>query len=139
MADLRTWLDDVDKLGQLVTVNEAHWNLELSTLTEIINERAKTRPAIVFDKIQEYPHGHRVAVNLLSSVQRLALSLGMDPQLAPFDFVQQWRRKVKKIQPIEPRKVKTILRFNQREGKKARKNAIYKSARELRIGSNNAR
>ena len=52
MADLRTWLGDVEKLGQLMNVNDAHWNLELSTLTELINERSKTRPAIVFDKIK---------------------------------------------------------------------------------------
>ena len=111
MADLRTWLDDVDKLGQLTTVNDAHWNLELSTLTELINERSKTRPAILFDKIKEYPAGYRVAVNLLSSLQRLALTMGMDPKLGPFDFVQRWRKQVKKIQPIEPRKVKSAPLF----------------------------
>ena len=111
MPDLRTWLDEVDKLGQLTTVNDAHWNLELSTLTELINERSKTRPAILFDQIKEYPPGYRVAVNLLSSLQRLALTLGIDPKLGPFDFVQRWRQQVKKIQPIEPRKVKNAPLF----------------------------
>ena len=106
MADLRTWLDEVDKLGQLMDVKDAHWDLELSTLTEIINERSKIRPAIVFDKIKGYPDGYRVAVNLLSSLQRLALTMGMDPGISEFDFVQQWRRQVKSIQPIEPRQVK---------------------------------
>jgi len=111
MADLRTWLDEVNNLGQLMTVDNAHWNLELSALTELINERSKTRPAIVFDKIKDYPAGHRVAVNLLSSLQRLALTMGMDPKLAPFDFVQQWRKQVKSIQPVEPRLVKTSPLF----------------------------
>ena len=106
MADLRTWFDEVDKLGQLITVNDANWDLELSTLTEIINERSKIRPAIVFNKIKGYPDGYRVAVNLLSSLQRLALTMGMDPGISEFDFVQQWRRQVKSIEPIEPRKVK---------------------------------
>ena len=55
MPDLRTWLNEVDKLGQLMTVENAHWDLELSTLTEIINERSKTRPAILFDRIKDYP------------------------------------------------------------------------------------
>jgi 4-hydroxy-3-polyprenylbenzoate decarboxylase len=111
MPDLRTWLDDVEKLGQLMSVNNAHWNLELSTLTELINERSKTRPAIVYDNIKEYPTGYRVAVNLLSSLQRLALTMGIDPKLGPFDFVQRWRQQVKKIQPIEPRMVKTAPLF----------------------------
>src|SRR5919107_4602382 len=105
MADLRGWLSEVDKLGQLITVENVHWNLELSTLTEIINERSKTRPAIVFDKIKGYPEGYRVAVNLLSSLQRLALTMGMDPGIGEFDFVQHWRRQVKIIQPTQPRKV----------------------------------
>jgi hypothetical protein len=105
MADLRTWLDEVDKFGQLMRVDNVDWDLELSTLTEIINERSKIRPAIVFDKIKGYPAGFRIAVNALSSVNRLALTMGMKPDLSEFDFVEQWRQQVKKIQPIEPRKV----------------------------------
>src|SRR5918999_1813729 len=111
MPDLRTWLGEVDKLGQLMTVDDTNWDLELSILTEIINERSKTRPAIVFDKIKGYPQGYRVAVNLLSSLQRLALTMGMDPGIGEFDFVQQWRRQVKMIQPIEPRTVNSAPLF----------------------------
>ena len=86
MPDLRTWLSEVDKLGQLMTVENAHWDLELSTLTEIINERSKTRPAIVFDRIKDYPQGYRVAANLVSSVGRLALTLGMDAGSERYGF-----------------------------------------------------
>ncbi len=111
MADLRTWLGEVDKLGQLMTVENVHWDLELSTLSEIINERSKTRPAIVFDKIKGYPEGYRVAVNLLSSLQRLALTMGMDHGINEFDFVQHWRHQVKTIEPIEPRTVKSAPLF----------------------------
>ena len=32
MPDLRTWLTEVEKLGQLMTVENVHWDLELSTL-----------------------------------------------------------------------------------------------------------
>ncbi len=106
MSDLRTWLDDVDNFGQLITVENVDWRLELSTLTEVINERTKVRPAILFDKIKGYPKGFRVAVNLLSSVKRLALTMGLATNLSEFDFIQQWREKVKYIEPIEPRKVK---------------------------------
>jgi UbiD family decarboxylase len=106
MADLRTWLNEVDKLGQLMTVENVDWDLELSTLTEIINERSKHRPALLFDRIKGYPPGYRVAANLLSSANRLALTMGMEPELREFEFVQRWRRQVKTIQPIEPEKVK---------------------------------
>ena len=79
MPDLRTWLGEVEKIGQLMTVENVHWDLELSTLTEIINERSKTRPAIIFDRIKDYPQGHRVAVNLVSSVDRLAMTMQIVP------------------------------------------------------------
>ena len=111
MPDLRSWLQEVDELGQLITVNDAHWDLELAILAEIINDRSKTRPAIVFDKIRGYPKGYRVAVNLLSSVQRLALTMGMDPSISEFEFVQRWRRQVKSIRPLEPTKVKDAPLF----------------------------
>jgi 4-hydroxy-3-polyprenylbenzoate decarboxylase len=94
-----------------MTVENVDWDLELSTLTEIINERSKTRPAIVFDKIKGYPPGYRIAVNALSSVNRLALTMGLDPKLSEFDFVKHWRKQVKTIQPIEPRTVKDAPLF----------------------------
>lgn len=118
MPDLRTWLNEVDKLGQLMTVENVHWDLELSTLTEIINERSKTRPAIVFDRIKDYPQGYRVAANLVSSVGRLALTLGMKAGMSDMDFVQAWRQQVKKITPIPAKTVSTGPLFeNVKEGK----------------------
>ena len=118
MPDLRTWLDEVDKLGQLMTVDGVDWDLELSTLTEIINERSKTRPAIVFDRIKNYPQGYRVAANLVSSVGRLALTLGMKAGMSDMDFVQAWRQRVKKITPIPAKTVSTGPLFgNVKEGK----------------------
>ena len=112
MPDLRSWLDDVDKLGQLMRVENAHWDLELSTLTEIINERAKTRPAILFDRIKDYPQGRRVAANLVSSVDRLALTLGMKAGLGDMDFIQAWRQQVKKIAPLPAEMVTTSALFD---------------------------
>src|SRR5262249_25623598 len=100
MPDLRSWLNEVDKLGELMPVEGVHWDLELSTLTEIINERSKTRPAVLFDRIKDYPQGYRVAANLVSSVERLALTLGMKAGMNDMDFIQAWRGQVKKIPPI---------------------------------------
>src|SRR5262249_61508484 len=101
MADLRSWLNDVDKIGQLMTVEGVHWDLELSTLTEVINERSKNRPAILFDRIKNYPSGYRVAANLVSSVDRLAMTLGMKPELSDLEFVQSWRRRGKGNGPVK--------------------------------------
>jgi 4-hydroxy-3-polyprenylbenzoate decarboxylase len=109
MLDLRVWLGQVEKLGQLERIDGVNWDLELSTLAEILNEtygeRGKARPALLFDRIVGYPEGHRVAVNLVSSSGRLSLTMGMDPGLSDFEFIQQWRRRAKEIRPMEPETV----------------------------------
>ena len=122
MPDLRTWLNEVHKLGQLMTVENVHWDLELSTLTEIINERSKTRPAILFDRIKDYPQGYRVAANLVSSVGRLALTLGMKAGMSDMDFVQAWRQQVKKITPIPAKTVSPVRSL--RTSKKAKRSTF---------------
>jgi len=118
MPDLRTWLEEVRKIGQLMTVENVRRDLELSTLAEIINERSKTSPAIIFDRIRDYPQGYRIAANLVSSVGRLALTLGMKAGLSDMDFVQAWREQVKKITPIPAETVRTGSLFeNVKQGK----------------------
>ena len=109
MLDLRLWLDQVEKLGQLQKIDGVHWDLELSTLAELLNERfgeqGKARPALLFDRIIDYPKGYRVAANLVSSSGRLSLTMGMNPGLTEFQFIQQWRHKLKEINPIDPETV----------------------------------
>jgi UbiD family decarboxylase len=109
MTDLRVWLQEVERLGELEKIDGADWDLELAALAELASEkfgaREKARPALLFDRISGYPQGHRVAANLVSSVSRLSLTLGMDPGLGEFGFIQQWRERVKEIRPIEPEMV----------------------------------
>jgi UbiD family decarboxylase len=110
MPDLREWLERVERLGELEKIDGVDWDLELAALAELANEkfaaRERARPALLFDKIQGYPAGRRVAANLVSSVGRLSLTLAMDPALGDFDFIQQWRRRAKEIAPIEPETIK---------------------------------
>ena len=86
-----------------MTVDNVHWDLELSTLTEIINERSKTRPAILFDRIKDIHKATGSRRILFPRLERLALTLGMDAGLSDIDFIQAWRRQVKKIAPIDRR------------------------------------
>jgi len=109
MLDLRAWLGQVDKLSQLEKIDGVNWDLELSVLAELLNEKfgeqGKPRPALLFDRIVGYPEGRRVAANLVTSSGRLALTMGMDPRLSDFEFIQQWRHQVKEIRPMEPESV----------------------------------
>lgn len=100
--DLRSWMSKVAKFGELEHINGVDWDLELATLVELLNEEKKPRPAVLFDHFAGYPPGYRVAVNLLSSVNRLALTVGLEPGITALEFIQAWRYKIKEVKPVDP-------------------------------------
>jgi 4-hydroxy-3-polyprenylbenzoate decarboxylase len=104
--DLREWLKQVDDFGELKTVEGANWNLEIGAITEMARKESKTAPCIVFDSIKDYPKGHRLAVGLLNSIKRVALTTDMPLDLPPMEFVRAWRQRIKDMKPIPPNVVK---------------------------------
>ena len=69
--DLRTWLADVEKLGELKHVRGADWNLELGAISEL-NVKKDVPPALLFDDIKGYAKGFRVLTCSTSSPARLS-------------------------------------------------------------------
>ncbi len=104
--DLREWLKQVDDFGELKTVEGANWDLEIGAITEMARKESKTPPCIVFDSIKDYPKGHRLAVGLLNSIKRVALTTDMPLDLPPMEFVRMWRQRIKEMKPIPPNVVK---------------------------------
>src|ERR687885_654351 len=100
--DLRTWLDDVERLGQLQRVRGAHWDLEIGALTELTCTKLATPPTLLFEDIPDYPHGYRVATNILSTVQRLALTVGLPTDTDERGFIEAWRRRLGELAPLDP-------------------------------------
>lgn len=98
---LRTWLKQVDALGELRTIEGANWDLEIGGVADLVTERGSS-PAVLFDSIKGYPKGHRVLVNSLGSTKRLGLSLGMPQNLSSLEFVTEWRRRSKELNNIPP-------------------------------------
>jgi len=48
---LRGWLDEVQKMGELLHVNGAHWDAEMGAVTQMLTEKSNnTAPAILFDE-----------------------------------------------------------------------------------------
>jgi 4-hydroxy-3-polyprenylbenzoate decarboxylase len=100
--DLRTWLEDVEALGQLQRVRGAHWDLEIGALTELTCTKLATPPALLFEDIPDYPPGYRVLTNLLPTVQRLALTTGLPTDLDERGFIAAWRRRLGELRPMDP-------------------------------------
>jgi len=77
--DLRPWLAEVEKLGELRRVEGADWNLELGAISEL-NVKKDVPPALLFDRIKGYPKGFRVLTCSTSSPARLSSILRLPVQ-----------------------------------------------------------
>jgi len=100
--DCRSWLAEVERLGELKTVDGAHWDIEIGVLSDYLC-RQRNQPAVLFDHIVDYPEGYRILVNDVNSKQRLALTLGLPIDLEERPLMAAWREKWKTMEPISPR------------------------------------
>ncbi len=99
--DLRGWLEEVEKMGELKTVEGAHWEKEIGGISEMMAQRADN-PALLFDRIQGYPEGFRVLSNAFQTHKRTASVLGIPGNLSSVEMIDAWRKRLKALQPIDP-------------------------------------
>jgi len=104
--DLRPWLAQVEKLGELREVRGADWNLELGAISEL-NVKKDAPPALLFDEIKGYPKGFRVLTCSTSSPARLSSILRLPVQATHQGLVEalrgkpaQWQAQAPKYDPI---------------------------------------
>jgi UbiD family decarboxylase len=88
--DLRAWLAEVEKLGELKHVRGADWNLELGAISEL-NVKKDTPPALLFDEIKGYAKGFRVLTCSTSSPARLSSILRLPLQRTHHGLVEALR------------------------------------------------
>ncbi|KPK16420.1 MAG: ubiquinone biosynthesis protein UbiD [Betaproteobacteria bacterium SG8_41] len=90
--DLRAWLDEVRKFGELKDVIGADWKLELGAISEL-NVKKDLNPALLFDEIAGYPKGFRVLTCSTSSPGRLSSILRLGLEKNHHELVQKLRGK----------------------------------------------
>ncbi len=90
--DLRAWLAEIRKLGELKEVAGADWNLELGAISEL-NVKKDSPPALLFDDIKGYPRGFRVLTCSTSSPARLSSILRLPIQKTHRGLVEALRGK----------------------------------------------
>jgi 4-hydroxy-3-polyprenylbenzoate decarboxylase len=114
--DLRGWIAQAERLGELRTVRGASWEDDIGEATAVL-DRNHPAPAVVFDEVPGYPAGFRILVNANGTDRRQALTLGLaydDEQSGHGQLMAFWRRRLIEAQPIEPVRVETAAFFENR-------------------------
>ena len=105
--DLRAWLEEARKLGELKDVRGADWNLELGAISEL-NVKKEAPPALLFDEIAGYPKGHRVLTCSTSSPGKLSSILRVGVEKSHHGLVRKlrglpktWQAEAASYSPVE--------------------------------------
>jgi 4-hydroxy-3-polyprenylbenzoate decarboxylase len=102
---LRGWLDRVEQMGELKRVSGAHWDAEMGAITHMLTEKsAGTAPAILFDDVPGYAKGYRTLYGQLSSLRRIALTLGLPlERKRKADIVKTYHERMRHLETLAPR------------------------------------
>ena len=93
--DLRQWLAEADKLGEVRLANGYSWETEIGMAAEMLQHK-DSAPVGVFDNIPGAPKGFRVMTNFFGA-QRQNMTLGFPP---PLDKVELSEAFLKHFQTI---------------------------------------
>ena len=104
--DLRGWLNEVQKFGELAHIRGAHWDKEIGCISETLALR-EANDALLFDQIADYPPGFRVLTNVCMTHKRTALTMGIPQNLSSIEMVDAWRQRLKDVKPIPPVEVQS--------------------------------
>lgn len=103
--DLREYIRLLEKADWLKKVEGADWNLEIGTICEINSEH--NGPALLFDKIKDYPEGYRLLTHFIfkpKKVQRLAF--GFPDDMPDKEIIRDWKDKLQNYKPMPRVEVK---------------------------------
>jgi hypothetical protein len=104
--DLRAWMREVESIGQLQRIQGVSWDKDMGGLLEMILERAKHPPALLFEAIPNARHDMAILCSQIDGIKRLVLAMGNGPELGITEFIQAWRRKVRNFEPVELQVIK---------------------------------
>src|SRR5690348_1678310 len=105
--DLRGWLDRVESFGELRVVEGADWNQEIGAVAEVA-ARSETPPAVLFDKIKDYPAGRRILTGVHNpTLKRQCLTNHLPLDFNRDQFIQAWKRRLNEPRMITPKIVRS--------------------------------
>ena len=104
--DLRAWIAQLRAAGELQDIEGAEREKEIGGIVDIYQRKIGNK-AVLFDDVPGYPRGHRILANILTSLRRINITLGLNPDASAIDLVHYWRRYMKEAKAIPPVTVKS--------------------------------
>jgi len=102
--DLRTWLVAMEEANQLQKISGAEREEEIGGIVDVYQRRIGNK-AVLFDDIPGYPKGYRILANVLTSVPRINITVGLPANTSEVELVAFWRRYMREMKSIPPRMV----------------------------------
>lgn len=96
-GDIRSFIAELEEIGQLRRIDGADWNIEIGAITECVAD--KEGPALLFDNVKDYPAGFRILTNVFRTHDRFALATGLPAKVTGLALLDQWRRKFRSLKP----------------------------------------
>jgi UbiD family decarboxylase len=82
--DLRDWLREVERMGELAVVKNASWEKDIGQASEIVNH-SETAPCVLFEDIPGSAKGFRLLVNFFGG-RRTRMTLGFPTHLSKLEL-----------------------------------------------------
>src|SRR5262245_40055549 len=102
--DLRDWIRGIENAGELKIIKGAEPKEEIGGFVDIY-QRKMGNPALLFDEVPGFPKGHRVIANILTSVPRINVALGLAAQASEMELIEWWRSYMRNAPSHKPKAV----------------------------------
>src|SRR3954453_2044710 len=102
--DLRTFIGEIEDIGQLRRIDGADWNVEIGAITECVSD--KEGPALLVDGIKDYGKGLRILTNVFRTNEPFALATGLPTDVQGIELLDIWRKRFKAFKPFPTEEVK---------------------------------
>src|SRR6478735_483574 len=106
---LRDWLSIIEQRGELTTLEDVDWNLEMGAVVDVLyREHPPYPPALIFDRIKDHKPGYRALFGHFASPQRIGLTIGIEKKFYHvLQFTRMYHEKMKACVPLPRIEVKS--------------------------------
>jgi 4-hydroxy-3-polyprenylbenzoate decarboxylase len=105
LKDNREYIDALEKMGDgdIIRIKEEiDWDLEAGAIVRRTCEQRG--PAVLFERIKDYPDGYRLFGAPIATYRRLSIAMGLPPETHPKEIIAEYSRRTQT--PIKPAVVK---------------------------------